>query len=118
MKCWVITVETGIQGKMQPKILVPMLTGPRSKRWFVLVPSYDAEIYPMAFCVSTAVVLGVYYSLRHALLNPDISLTPRRRETPTWERCSPEDGKLFRRNRFFLANLCSNAVNTLPGDGK
>lgn len=116
MKSWVLTVEGEHSAKMQPKILVPMLTGPRSKRWFTLVPSYDAEIYPMAFCVSTAVVLGVYYSLRHVLFNPDISLTPHRRETPTWERCSPEDGKLFRRNRHFLANLCSNAVNTLPSD--
>ncbi|KAG7395383.1 hypothetical protein PHYBOEH_003893 [Phytophthora boehmeriae] len=95
----------------QPKVPVLVPTGPRAKRKFTLVPSRDAEIYPLMFCVSVGYALGVFCCLRHLLFNPDINISRHRRETPAWERYNREDGEMFRHNRHHLANLCPNPVN-------
>ncbi|KAF4027388.1 NADH-ubiquinone reductase complex 1 MLRQ subunit [Phytophthora infestans] len=98
----------------QPQIPVPVPTGPRAEKSFIMVSSRDAEIYPLVFCVSVGFAIGAFSLVRHLLLNPDVNLSRERRETPAWERYQPEDGESFSRNRHHLANLKPNPVNTFP----
>ncbi|KAL3659920.1 hypothetical protein V7S43_015220 [Phytophthora oleae] len=98
----------------QPKVPVPVPTGPRAKKSFILVSSRDAEIYPLVFCVSVGFAIGAFSLVRHMTLNPDVNLSRHRRETPAWERYKAEEGKSFSRNRHHLANLKPNPVNTFP----
>lgn len=102
----------------QPKVPVPVPTGPRAKRKFMLVPSRDAEIYPLLLCVSVGMTLAVLSLIRHTMFNPDVNMSRDRRETPAWERYNREEGKQFRRNRHHLATLHPNPVNTYPEAGK
>ncbi|GMF18102.1 unnamed protein product [Phytophthora lilii] len=98
----------------QPQVPVPVPAGPRDKRSFIWVSSHDAEIYPLVFCVSVGFAIGAFSLARHMMFNPDVNMSRGRRETPTWERYKPEDGKAFSRNRHHLANLKPNPVNTFP----
>ncbi|KAK1940932.1 hypothetical protein P3T76_007638 [Phytophthora citrophthora] len=107
----------GIQSLVeQPKVPVPVPvpTGPSAKKSFILVSSRDAEIYPLVFCVSVGLAIGAFSLVRHLTLNPDVSLSRQRRETPAWERYKAEEGETFSRNRHHLANLKPNPVNTFP----
>ncbi|ETO81854.1 hypothetical protein F444_03892 [Phytophthora nicotianae P1976] len=98
----------------QPDIPVPVPTGPRAKKSFIMVSSGDVEIYPLVFCVSIGFVIGAFSLARHVLFNPDVNLSRDCRETPAWERYKPEEGKAFSQNRHHLANLKPNPVNTFP----
>ncbi|POM66786.1 Hypothetical protein PHPALM_17295 [Phytophthora palmivora] len=98
----------------QPKAPVPVPTGPRVKKSFVMVSSRDVEIYPLLFCVSVGFMIGTFSLARHVMFNPDVNMGRGRRETPAWERYKPEEGKAFSRNRHHLANLKPNPVNTFP----
>lgn len=98
----------------QPKVPVPVPTGPRAKKSFILVSSRDPEIYPLVFCVSVGLAIGAFSLVRHMTLNPDVNLSRHRRETPAWKRYKAEEGKTFSQNRHHLANLKPNPVNTFP----
>ncbi|CEG43262.1 NADH-ubiquinone reductase complex 1 MLRQ subunit [Plasmopara halstedii] len=98
----------------QPKVSVPVPTGPKAKKGFMMVSSHDVEIYPLVVCVSVGLGIGAYSLVRHIMSNPDVNLSRDRRETPAWERYKPEEGKAFSQNRHHLANLKPNPVNTFP----
>ncbi|KAG7384836.1 hypothetical protein PHYBOEH_009272 [Phytophthora boehmeriae] len=95
----------------QPMVPVPVPSGPRVLRKFTLVPSRDAEIYPLMFCVSVGSTLGVVCCLRQLLFSPDVNVSRHRRETPAWERYKREDGQQYWHIHHQLANLRPNAVN-------
>uniref|UniRef100_A0AAV1UUQ8 Uncharacterized protein n=1 Tax=Peronospora matthiolae TaxID=2874970 RepID=A0AAV1UUQ8_9STRA len=96
----------------QPKVPVPMPTGPSDKRGFIWVSSRDAEIYPLVLCVGLGVSVAVFSGVRHLTSDPDVNVSRDRRETPAWERYEPEEGKTFSRNRHNFANLQPNPINT------
>ena len=98
----------------QPKVPVPVPTGPRAKRSFFWAPSHDIEIYPLVLCVAVGMTIAVFSGVRHLTFNPDINLSRDRRETTAWERYKPEEGKKFSRNRHHFANLEPNPVNQFP----
>ncbi|KAG7384835.1 hypothetical protein PHYBOEH_009271 [Phytophthora boehmeriae] len=102
----------------QPEVPVPVLTKPRAKRKFKLVPSRDAEIYPLMFCVSVGSTLGAVCCLRQLLFSPDVNVSRHRRETPAWERYKREDGQQYWHTHHQLANLRPNPVNTSPDANK
>ncbi|TDH74237.1 uncharacterized protein CCR75_007822 [Bremia lactucae] len=95
-----------------PSVPVPVPTGPKADKSFMVVSSRDPEIYPLVFCVSVGFAIGAYSLVHHVLSNPDINLTHDRRETPTWERYKAEEGESFTQNRHHLANLKPNPINT------
>ncbi|KAG3124115.1 hypothetical protein PI124_g23376 [Phytophthora idaei] len=99
---------------VQPQVPVPVPTGPRAKKNFILVSSRDPEIFPLVFCVSVGFGIGAFNLVRHMMFNPDVNMSRDRRETPAWERYKPEVGKAFSRNRHHFANLKPNPVNTFP----
>ncbi|KAL4115086.1 hypothetical protein PRIC2_013981 [Phytophthora ramorum] len=101
----------------QPKVPVPVPTGPRAKRSFIRVSSRDAEIYPLVFCVTVGVVLGAFSCIRHMMFNPDVSVSRDRRKTSAWERFKSEEGDAFSRNRHHFATLKPNPINTFPEAG-
>jgi hypothetical protein len=105
---------TMFEPQPQPEVPVPVPTGPRASRSFVWVSSRDTEIYPLVFCVAVGVAIGTFSGVRHLALNPDVSLSRHRRETPSWERYTPEEGETCSRNRHHLATLKPNPVNALP----
>ena len=98
----------------QPKVPVPVPTGPRGKRSFMWVSSHDAEIYPLLLCVAVGATIAVFSGVRHLMIDPDVNVSRDRRETPAWDRYKPEEGKTFSRNRHSFANLQPNPVNQLP----
>ena len=106
-------IRGNISAVGQPKVAVPMPTGPTDKRSFIWVSSRDAEIYPLVLCVGLGVGVAIFSGVRHLTSDPDVNLNPDRRETPAWERYEPEEGKTFSRNRHNFANLIPNPVNTL-----
>ncbi|CAH0484869.1 unnamed protein product [Peronospora farinosa] len=98
----------------QPKVPVPVPTGPRDKRSFAWVSSHDAEIYPLLLCVAVGAAIAVFSGVRHLMFNPDVNVSRDRRETPAWDRYKSEEGKTFSRNRHHFANLKPNPVNQFP----
>lgn len=98
----------------QPEVPVPVPAGPRDKRSFLWVSSRDTEIYPLVFCVSAGIAMGAFSLIRHMMLNPDVNLSRHRRETPTWERYTPEEGTKYSRDRHHFANLKPNPINQFP----
>lgn len=91
---------------------VPMITGPRSKRKFELVPVRDPEIYPLLICVSAGFTMLAIYSVHNFMLNPDINVKKTRRETPTIERYDPKEAEKFTKYHDYLATLRPNPANT------
>lgn len=91
---------------------IPMVTGPRAKRKFELIPVRDPEIYPLLLCVSVGFTMLALYNVRNLQQNPDINLSKKRRETQTVKRYDPEEGRAFAKHRARLATLRANPVNT------
>ncbi|CAH0478935.1 unnamed protein product [Peronospora belbahrii] len=75
----------------QPKVVVPVPTGPRDKRHFTWVSSRDAEIYPLMLCVAVGTAIAGFSAVRHLMFDPDVNVSRDRRETPAWERYEPEE---------------------------
>ncbi|OWZ04253.1 putative mitochondrial protein [Phytophthora megakarya] len=96
----------------QPKVPIPVPTGPKTRKSFIVVSSRDVEIYPLVFCVSVGLAIGAFSIVRHLTIDPDVNVSRDRRETPAWKRYKPEEGQAFSRNRHHFANLKPNPVNT------
>ncbi|CAH0484868.1 unnamed protein product [Peronospora farinosa] len=98
----------------QPKVPVPVPTGPRDKQSFAWVSSRDPEIYPMLLCVAVGVGIAAFSGVRHLMSDPDVNVSRDRRETPAWDRYKPEEGDSFSRNHHSFANLKPNPINQFP----
>uniref|UniRef100_K3W674 Uncharacterized protein n=1 Tax=Globisporangium ultimum (strain ATCC 200006 / CBS 805.95 / DAOM BR144) TaxID=431595 RepID=K3W674_GLOUD len=92
-----------------------MITGPRSKRKFELIPVRDPEIYPLLICVSTGVALLAVYNVHNLMYNPDVNLRKERRETPAIDRYDPEESRKFVQHREKMASLRPNPGNAEEG---
>ncbi|GAB9474209.1 hypothetical protein Gpo141_00011347 [Globisporangium polare] len=91
---------------------IPMMTGPRAKRMFMLIPVHDPEIFPLLICVGAAFSMLGLWGVHNFVLNPDINVKKDRRETPTIERYDPKESQEFAKYHDYLATLRPNAVNT------
>ncbi|DAZ95192.1 TPA: hypothetical protein N0F65_013037 [Lagenidium giganteum] len=94
---------------------IPMITGPRSKRSFELIPVRDPEIYPLLVCVLTGFGLLAVYNVHNFLLNPEIKVSKIRRETPVFTEEPDEvvpEVVAFTKHRPIMAALRPNSINT------
>lgn len=101
--------------KLQPNELqakIPMVTGPRAKRKFTLIPVRDPEIYPLLICVGAGFSMLGLWGVHNFVLNPDINMKKSRRETPTIERYDPKEAHEYAKHRDYLATLRPNAANS------